>query len=72
MQPRYSQHATERMTEQGITREMVRAVLASPERTVEGNTATEHEATVSGRRMHVVLTSDPESPIVITVYWVAE
>lgn len=71
MQPRYSQHATERMTEQGINREMVEAVLASPERTIEGTTAIEHEATVSGRLMHVVLSSSPESPIVITVYWVA-
>ena len=71
MQPRYSQHATERMTEQGITRAMVEAVLASPATSIEGATANEYEAAVGGRPMHVVLASDPESPIVITVYWVA-
>ena len=71
MQPRYSQHATERMTEQGITREMVAAVLASPATSIEGETANEYEAAVGGRLMHVVLASDPESTIVITVYWVA-
>ena len=72
MQVRYSQHAVDRMTEQGITREMVGAVLQSPERSIEGLTANEYQGTVSGRLMHVVLSSSPESPIVITVYWVEE
>lgn len=72
MRVRYSQHATERMTEQGITREMVEAVIASPERSIEGTTANEYQGTVTGRLMHVVLSSSLESPIVITVYWVTE
>ena len=72
MELRYSNHAVERMTEQGITREMVDAVVASPETTNEGVTANEYEGVARGRPMRVVLTSDRESPIVITVYWVTE
>ena len=72
MRLRYSHHADERMGEQGITREMVDAVLASPTVTVEGDTANEYEAVVTSRPMRVVLTAGREPRLVITVYWVTE
>jgi len=58
------------MGEQGITREMVETVLASPGRWFEGDTAHEYESTVKGRLLHVVLSVGPRPGIVITVYWV--
>ena len=58
------------MEEQGITREMVAAALASPAATVEGDTATEYEAIVNSRLMRIVLAAGRAPSLVITVYWV--
>ena len=58
------------MAEQGITQENVETPLARPGRWFEEDTAREYEATVKGRRLHIVLSVGPRPVIVITVYWV--
>ncbi len=49
MQVRYSHHARERMTEQGIAQTMVDAVLATPEHRTLGETAHEYRAPPAGQ-----------------------
>ena len=71
MQVRYSHHARERMTEQGIAQTMVDTVLAVPEHRTLGDTAHEYRAPVGDRLLHGVLSASREPAIVITVYWVA-
>lgn len=66
---RYSHHAAERMVEQGITRQMVEAVLAAPRAVIAGETADEYDAPVGDRMMRIVVAR--ERNLVITVYWVA-
>ena len=68
---RFSHHALKRMGEQGVTREVVEIVLARPGSLFEGDTADEYEATVKGRRLHVVLSVGPRPGVVITVCWLA-
>ena len=65
---RYSHHAAERMMEQGITREMVEAVLSAPGTTIRGDTADEYDAPMGDRIMRIVIAR--ERNLVITVYWV--
>ena len=67
--PRYSHHAAERMVEQGITRQMVEAVLAAPRAVIAGETADEYDSPVGDRMMRIVVAR--ERNLVITVYWVA-
>ncbi|WP_420611582.1 DUF4258 domain-containing protein [Candidatus Spongiisocius sp.] len=72
MRFRYSHHARVRMTEQDIDPEMVNQVLAAPEQRVEGDTAHEFRAMVGRRLLNVVVSADPRTAIVITVFWVTE
>lgn len=68
MNPTYSGHARDRMAQRNVTEEEVETVLADPSITytdAKGNPS--FVATLSGRRVRVVVAAASDPPHVITV-----
>jgi hypothetical protein len=68
MEIRLSNHASEGMTDAGLTREDIVHIIEHAERTELGTTADEYEATLHGTLYHVVVVKDSNPPLIITVY----
>ncbi len=64
----YSRHARHKMEERGITDQVVRQILTSPDRVSVGETAVIYNAIVNGVELAVVVARATEPSLVITVF----
>jgi hypothetical protein len=64
-------HARERMTERGITTNMITRVVTNPDVTVNrSDGCTEYTGTAAGRRLKVVIDHTRVPSFIRTVHWI--
>ncbi len=66
----YTEHALQRMSIRGITKEMVKAALASPEQTATGyRNRTLAYKSFDDKRIKVIYTVEDDKLVIISVMW---